>query len=61
VGVAQTVSRLGAVLAPTAAGIYFSLDPLPGPSTFFFFMAGVICLTVISFFLIPSHIPRNRG
>jgi hypothetical protein len=24
-------------------------------------MAGVICLTVISFFLIPSHIPRNRG
>lgn len=61
VGVAQTVSRLGAVLAPTAAGIYFGLEPLPGPSTFFFFMALVICLTVISFFLIPTHIPRTVG
>jgi AAHS family 4-hydroxybenzoate transporter-like MFS transporter len=61
VGVAQTVSRLGAVLAPTAAGIYFGLEPLPGPSTFFLFMAGVMCLTVLSFFLIPTHIPRNSG
>jgi len=61
VGVAQTVSRLGAVLAPTAAGIYFGLEPLPGPSVFFLFMAVVICLTVLSFFLIPTHIPRNSG
>lgn len=61
VGVAQTVSRLGAVLAPTAAGIYFGMDPLPPVSTFFIFMAGVVCLTVTSFFLIPTHIPRNSG
>lgn len=61
VGVAQTVSRLGAVLAPTAAGIYFGMKPLPPVSSFFLFMAGVICLTVISFFLIPTHIPRLSG
>jgi AAHS family 4-hydroxybenzoate transporter-like MFS transporter len=61
VGVAQTVSRLGAVLAPTVAGIYFGMDPLPAASTFFVFMAGVICLTVVSFFLIPTHIPRTMG
>ncbi len=59
VGMAQTVSRLGAVLAPTAAGIYFGMDPLPHVSTFFYFMAAVICLTVVSFFFIPTHIPRN--
>lgn len=59
VGVAQSVSRLGAVLAPTAAGIYFGMNA--APFTFFLFMAGVICLTVISYFLIPTHIPRNSG
>lgn len=61
VGVAQTVSRLGAVLAPAAAGIYFGMDPLPPVSTFFIVMAGVVCFTVVSFFLIPTHIPRNSG
>src|SRR5690606_38123374 len=45
VGVAQSVSRLGAVLAPMAASVYFGMDA--GPSTFFLFMAVVICLTVI--------------
>jgi AAHS family 4-hydroxybenzoate transporter-like MFS transporter len=59
VGVAQSVSRLGAVLAPTAAGIYFGMNT--PPFTFFLFMAGVMCLTVLSFFLIPTHIPRNSG
>jgi AAHS family 4-hydroxybenzoate transporter-like MFS transporter len=59
VGVAQSVSRLGAVLAPTAAGIYFGMNT--PPSMFFLFMAAVICLTVLSFFLIPTHIPRNSG
>lgn len=57
VGVAQSVSRLGAVLAPMAASVYFGMGS--APSTFFLFMAVVICLTVISFFLIPTHIPRN--
>jgi AAHS family 4-hydroxybenzoate transporter-like MFS transporter len=59
VGVAQSVSRLGAVLAPIAAGVYFGMNT--PPYTFFLFMAGVICLTVLSYFLIPTHIPRNSG
>ena len=59
VGVAQSVSRLGAVLAPMAAAVYFGMDATP--SAFFLFMAAVICLTVISYFLIPTHIPRNSG
>jgi MFS transporter, AAHS family, 4-hydroxybenzoate transporter len=61
VGMAQTFSRLGAVLSPSAAGIYFAMDPLPPASTFFAFLAGTMMLTVISFFLIPSHIPRNKA
>ncbi len=61
VGVAQTVSRLGAVASPWVAGIYFGMDPLPPVSTFFLFMACVIVLTVVSFFMIPTHIPRNSG
>ncbi|MFO7325230.1 MAG: MFS transporter [Pseudomonadota bacterium] len=61
VGAAQTVSRLGAVLAPWVAGVYFGMDPIPSVSAFFLFMAAVICITVISFFLIPTHIPRNSG
>ena len=59
VGMAQTFSRIGAVLSPTAAAVYFGMDPVPPVSAFLFFMAGVICLTVISFYLIPTHIPRN--
>lgn len=60
VGMAQTVSRIGAVLAPMAAAVYFSMDPLPPVSSFFIFMAAVICVTVASFYFIPSHIPRTR-
>lgn len=59
VGMAQTFSRIGAVLSPTAAAIYFGMDPVPPVSAFLYFMAGVIGLTVISFYLIPTHIPRN--
>jgi len=59
VGMAQTFSRIGAVLSPTVAAIYFGMVPVPPVSAFLFFMAGVICLTVISFYLIPTHIPRN--
>lgn len=60
VGMAQTVSRIGAVLAPMAAAVYFSMDPLPPVSSFFIFMAAVICVTVASFYFIPSHIARTR-
>jgi AAHS family 4-hydroxybenzoate transporter-like MFS transporter len=59
VGMAQTFSRIGAVASPWAATVYFEMDPMPPVSMFFFFIAGVIVLTVTSFFLIPSHIPGN--
>ena len=59
VGMAQTFSRIGAVLSPTAAAIYFGMEPVPPVSAFLFFMAGVIGLTVISFYLIPTHIPPS--
>jgi AAHS family 4-hydroxybenzoate transporter-like MFS transporter len=59
VGMAQTVSRIGAVVSPMVAAYYFSMQPMPSVGTFFLFMAGVIVITVVSFFFIPSHIPRN--
>lgn len=60
VGLAQTVSRIGAVISPMVAAYYFNMDPMPSVGAFFMFMAGVIVITVGSFFLIPSHIPRNE-
>ena len=60
VGMAQTVSRIGAVISPLAAGWYFSMQPMPPVATFFLCMAGVIVITVVSFWLIPSQIPPNR-
>ncbi|OGT75068.1 MAG: hypothetical protein A3I78_11540 [Gammaproteobacteria bacterium RIFCSPLOWO2_02_FULL_56_15] len=59
VGMAQTFSRIGAVASPWAATIYFDMDPTPPVSVFLFSIAGVIVLTAISFFLIPTHIPGN--
>jgi AAHS family 4-hydroxybenzoate transporter-like MFS transporter len=59
VGMAQTFSRLGAVLSPSAASIYFAMDPAPAVSTFFMCVAAVMMLTSVSFFLIPSHIQRT--
>ena len=41
------------------AAYYFSMQPTPSVGTLFLFMAGVIVITVVSFFFIPSHIPRN--
>jgi AAHS family 4-hydroxybenzoate transporter-like MFS transporter len=58
-GMAQTISRIGAVISPMVAAAYFTMDPMPSVGAFFLFMAGVIVITVVSFFLIPSHIPRN--
>lgn len=60
VGMAQTVSRIGAVISPVAAGFYFNMRPMPTVATFFLCMAGVIVITVVSFWLIPSQIPPNR-
>jgi AAHS family 4-hydroxybenzoate transporter-like MFS transporter len=60
VGMAQTVSRIGAVISPMVAAYYFTMDPMPAVGTFFLFMAGVMAITVISFYFIPSHIPRTN-
>ena len=59
IGMAQTFSRIGAVGSPIVAGIYFAMEPMPAVSTFLFFVAAVMMLTVTSFFLIPTHIPKN--
>lgn len=61
VGVAQTVSRVGAVISPIVAAYYFSMDPMPSVAAFFLFMAGIIVVTVVSFFLIPSQIPSHKS
>lgn len=58
-GLAQTVSRVGAVLSPMVATYYLALDPRPGVDLFFWFVAGCAAITAISFFLIPSHIPKD--
>lgn len=60
VGLAQTVSRIGAVASPSVATAYFAMQPVPGVNLFFWFVAGCAFITTISFFLIPSHIPSHR-
>jgi AAHS family 4-hydroxybenzoate transporter-like MFS transporter len=59
VGLAQTISRIGAVLSPMVASAYFAMQPTPGVNLFFWFVAGCAFVTTLSFFLIPSHIPRS--
>lgn len=59
VGMAQTFSRVGAVLSPSAASIYFAMQPQPPVNVFFMFVAGIMLVTVLSFMLIPSHIPPS--
>jgi MFS transporter, AAHS family, 4-hydroxybenzoate transporter len=61
VGLAQTVSRVGAVLSPIVATGYLTMKPLPDVNLFFWFVAGCALITTLSFFLIPSHIPRNKS
>lgn len=59
-GLAQTVSRGGALLSPWVAQQYLGMNPLPGANLFFWFVAATAFITVVSFFLIPSHIPKNQ-
>lgn len=59
VGLAQTISRIGAVLSPIVASGYLAMKPLPDVSLFFWFVAVCAFITTVSFFLIPSHIPAN--
>jgi hypothetical protein len=48
-------------MSPSAASIYFAMDPLPPASAYFMFVAGTMMLTVVSFFMIPTHIPKNKA
>jgi AAHS family 4-hydroxybenzoate transporter-like MFS transporter len=59
-GLAQTVSRVGAVLSPMVATYYLALDPRPTVDLFFWFVAACAMITTISFFMIPSHIPKDQ-
>jgi AAHS family 4-hydroxybenzoate transporter-like MFS transporter len=59
-GMAQTVSRIGAWLSPLVAKEYLGMPDKPGESLFFFFVAACALVTVVSFFLIPSHIPKTQ-
>jgi AAHS family 4-hydroxybenzoate transporter-like MFS transporter len=59
VGMAQTVSRVGAVLSPMVATYYFDMKPVPPLSAFLWFIAACAVVTTVSFFLIPSHIPAG--
>jgi len=59
VGLAQTISRIGAVLSPIVASGYLAMTPLPDVNLFFWFAAACALVTAVSFFLIPSHIPPN--
>ena len=61
VGMAQTVSRIGAVGSPLVASAYLAMKPLPDVNLFFWFVAACAFITTVSFFLIPSHIPAQRG
>jgi AAHS family 4-hydroxybenzoate transporter-like MFS transporter len=60
VGLAQTVSRIGAVASPMVASAYLAMQPLPAVNLFFWFVASCAFVTTLSFFLIPSHIPSHR-
>jgi MFS transporter, AAHS family, 4-hydroxybenzoate transporter len=60
-GLAQTISRIGALLSPWVAQQYLGMTPQPGADQFFWFVAATAFITVISFFLIPSHIPKHAN
>ncbi|MEY4590284.1 MAG: hypothetical protein RL497_2360 [Pseudomonadota bacterium] len=57
VGLAQTVSRLGAVLSPIAVTTYLQLQPQLSISGFFVFIASCALVTTLCYFLIPAQIP----
>ncbi len=56
VGVAQTVSRIGAILSPSAYAMYFVTGTTPPVGPYLWFVAGCAIITTVSFFLIPRHI-----
>jgi hypothetical protein len=59
IGVAQAFSRFGGLLSATVPQVYFKMVPVPPIDRFFWFVAGCALVTTLSYFLIPSHIPRR--
>ncbi len=59
IGIAQAFSRFGGLLSGTVPQIYFKMAPVPPIDRFFWFVAICALVTTISYFLIPSHIPRR--
>jgi MFS transporter, AAHS family, 4-hydroxybenzoate transporter len=61
VGMAQTFSRIGGIASASAAPMYFAMQPTPPIEYFFWFVAGLALVVVVSFALIPIHIARRGG
>ncbi len=61
IGVAQAFSRFGGLLSATVPQVYFKMTPVPSIDRFFWFVAACALVTTVSYFLIPSHIPRTAG
>ncbi|HTC44803.1 MAG TPA: MFS transporter [Steroidobacteraceae bacterium] len=59
IGVAQAFSRFGGLLSATVPQVYFKMHPVPPIDRFFWFVAACALVTTVSYFLIPSHIPRR--
>jgi AAHS family benzoate transporter-like MFS transporter len=59
IGLAQTISRVGALASPWVAQQYLAMSPQPPANQFFWFVAATAFITAVSFFLIPSHIPKH--
>jgi MFS transporter, AAHS family, 4-hydroxybenzoate transporter len=59
VGSAQTISRIGGVLGGLAAGAFFGLRPQPPVSNFFYAVAMLDIVLVLSYFMLRTHIPPN--
>jgi AAHS family 4-hydroxybenzoate transporter-like MFS transporter len=61
IGCAQTVSRIGGVLSSVLGGTYFAMQPVPSPSYFFYVLAGVILVVVVSFSSMRTHIGSRKA
>jgi MFS transporter, AAHS family, 4-hydroxybenzoate transporter len=60
VGSAQSISRIGGVLGGLAAGAFFSLQPQPPLSGFFYALGLLMIMIAVSFFPLRTHIAPNR-
>ena len=61
VGTAQTFSRIGGYLGTWAGASFFGLNPRPPVGYFFYAVALVGVLVLVSFYPLRTHIPGKRG